>query len=471
MSAALTQCWTVNETTPLGNVRTSWQLTSDGLDVRSDASTGADSETLRWDAIAEAATAVVELPAHKGGPDMARWMPGRPEWLLISRSDGGRSFMRALPDSSERDAIIQALRERLGGRWVGERLPLQSAQKRLRISTRGDGLRYAAIIASVLALLLLFVMVAGIVGSLLYLPALFAFGAWLFRRGLTGLRDALHIAHTPTAKASSAAMGLVELEGRAVAEQPSPAAVSGRPSVWWDVDVEAWYRERRGKSRWRQVMARHGGNAGLVLEDATGRVPVWLRNADLLLEVHTWESGKDALPPGGVALLEGTGFAWNGGTRLRVHERRMEAGGPLYVLGTLDEARQLSVAGDERGFARLVRRIRTGEWRTAVVRATPMPLRGPVTVVIGYLGLLSAVGSGGGREHRLQDAPPPALAPEAVLVWKGRQGRGFIVSDRRETGALAHLRKRSLGLIGGGVAVLCFGLYEAIQLFSDGGPS
>jgi len=61
--------------------------------------------------------------------------------------------------------------------------------------------------------------------------------------------------------------------------------------------------------------------------------------------------------------------------------------------------------------------------------------------------------------------------PEAVLVWKGRQGRGFIVSDRRETGALAHLRKRSLGLIAGGVAVLCFGLYEVIQLFSDGGPS
>ena len=281
-------------------------------------------ETLRWDAIAEAATAVVELPAQKSGPDMVGWMPGRMEWLLISRSDGGRSFMRPLPGSDARDAIVAALREQLGSRWAGERLPLQSAQKRFRIARRGDGLKYAAILASVLALLLLVVMVALVVGSVLYLPAMFALGAWMFHRGLAGLRDALHIANTPTAKVSSAAMGLVELEGRAVAEQPSPAAVSDRPSVWWDVDVEAWYRERRGKGRWRQVMARHGGTAGLMLEDATGRVPVWLRDADLLLQVHTWESGKDVLPPGGVALLEGTGFAWSGGSRLRVHERRME---------------------------------------------------------------------------------------------------------------------------------------------------
>jgi len=471
MSATLTPCWTFNQPTPVGNVRTSWQLTSDGLDVRSDPSIGAN-EMLHWDTIAEAATAVLDLPAGKGGPDIAHSMIGRMEWLLVSRSDGRRPFMRPLPGSDARDAIVAALRERLGSRWVGERMPLQSAQKQLGISTRGDGLKYAAMIASILALLLLVVVLAAVVVGVLYLPAVFVLGAWLFRKGLLGLRDALQAANTPTARASSAAMGLVELEGRALTEQPSPAPVTGRQSVWWDVGVEAWYRERRGKGgRWRQVMARHGGNGGLVLEDTTGRVPLWLRDADLLLQVHTWESGKDALPPGGVALLEGTGFAWNGGSRLRVHERRMEAGGPVYVLGTLDEARHLSVAGDERGLARLVRTLRTGEWRAAVVRATPESLRGQVMVVIGYIGLLSSLGRAGGRTRGLQDASPPMLAPDAVLVWKGHAGRAFIVSDQRETGALGHLRKRSLWFIGGGVAVLCYGLYEVIQLFSDRGPS
>ena len=92
-------------------------------------------------------------------------------------------------------------------------------------------------------------------------------------------------------------------------------------------------------------------------------------------------------------------------------------------------------------------------------------------VVIAYLGLLTAVGRGGAREQRLQDAPPPTLAPDAVVVWKGRQGRGFIVSDQRESGARKHLRKNSLWLIAGGVAVLCFGLHEVIEVLTDGGSS
>jgi hypothetical protein len=452
-------------------VRTVWQLTAEGLDVQSDAA-GVGPETLRWDAIAEAATAVIDLPPRNGGRDLVNWMPDRLEWLLISRSDGGRSFMRALPGSSERDSIVGAVRRELGSRWVGERLPLQSAQKRFGIASSGSGLTYAGMMLSIFALLFLVVVLIAIVGSVLYLPAVFGLGAWLFHKGLIGLRDALHIANTPTAKVSSAAMGLVELDGRAITGVPSEAAISGCSSVWWDVDVEAWYRGGRGKGgRWRPVLSRHGGRGDLVLEDATGRIPIWLRDADVLLHDHIWESGKDALPPRGIALLDGTGFDWNGKTRLRVHERRMEAGGSLYVLGTIDEARNLSLAGDDRGLARLIRILRTGEWRTSVVRATPLPLRGQMTVVIGYLGLLAGVGRGRGRENGLQDSPPPALAPDAVLVWKGRQGRGFIVSDERENGARIHLRKRSLWVIASGVAVLCFGLHEVIQLLTDGGSS
>jgi hypothetical protein len=471
MPAANPQSWTVTQATPLGDVRTSWELTPEGLRLRSDAPMGADSQPLRWDAIAEAATAVVDLPAQKGGPDMVSWMPSRMEWLLVSRSDGGRSLMHPLPASDVRNGIVAALRERLGNRWVGEQLPLQSAQKRFRISARGDGLKLAAIIGSAFVLLILLLMATAIVGSVLYLPALFASGAWVFRNGLLGLRDALQSANTPTTQVSSAAMGLVELAGRATPEQPSPAGVSGCPSVWWDVGVDVWYQRRgRGGGHWRQVMARHGGNGALTLEDATGRVPVWLRDADLLLTVHTWETGKDALPARGVALLDGTAFAWHGSTRLRVRERRMEAGGSLYLLGTLDEAHRLPAAGEERGIARLRRAMGTGEWRMAVTRATPELLRPPVTVMIGYLGLLAGVGSGGARTQRLEDSPPPKLAPDAVVVWKGRAGRAFIVSDQLERGALSDLRKRSLWWIGGGVALLCYALYELIKLLNGGSP-
>ena len=65
---------------------------------------------------------------------------------------------------------------------------------------------------------------------------------------------------------------------------------------------------------------------------------------------HTWENGKDVLPAAGVALLKRTDFSWGSTRRVRVRERRMEADGLLYVLGTLDEARHLTASGRRKGF-------------------------------------------------------------------------------------------------------------------------
>jgi hypothetical protein len=407
---------------------------------------------------------VVDLPADKGGPDMVRWMPGKLEWLLVSRTDGKRGFIQRLPSATqERDALIAAVHQRLGSRWIGERLPLRpDLQKRFNISASGDGMRLALLIGSVLALLIVFLLLFG----LLLLPAAFVLGGWAFRKGLIGLRDALHVANTPTAKVSSAAMGLVELEGRAVTDSPTHAGVSGAPCVWWDVSVEAWYSERGKSGSWKQVMARHGGQVDtLLIEDDTGRVPVWLRDADLLLRDHTWEKGKDALPPRGVALLTGTAFSWNGSGRLRVRERRMEVGSPVYVLGTLDEAHRLPKPGSEVGLKRLVRLVRTGEWRKALVHAMPGPLRAPMLVAISYVEMLTSIGHGGERARRLEDAAPPQLEPHAVVVWKGRSGGPLAIADQRESEALSQLRKRSLWFLGGGIVVLCWALYQFVDLF------
>jgi hypothetical protein len=466
MPASLAQRWTFTQPSPLGDVSSSYELSSEGLQFRCDAPLGKDSQLLRWSAIVEAATAVVDLPAGKGGPDMPRWMPGRLEWLLVSTTgSNARAFMRPLPVDDARDAIVKEMRERLGSRWVGERLPLQAAQKRFRISEGGDTLKVVGLLISVLAALIVLLLLITLVSAVCLLPAGFLLGGWCFRRGLTGLRDALQMKNTPTAKVSSAAMGRVELEGRAITARPTAAGVSGRPSVWWDAAVDVW-SDDRDDGGWNQVMARHGGSTNmLMIEDETGRMPVWLRDADLLLQEHTWESGKHVLPERGVALLEGTAFAWGGGTRLRVRETRMEAHGPVYVYGTLDEARHLPAAGDERGLARLKRSLRTGTWRNALLRWLPALVRAPVAIAISYLEMLFAVGRGGERTHRPEDDAPPALAPSAVLVWKGHTGHSLIVSDRRETEAIAQLRKRSLWSVAIGAAILCYCLHELINLF------
>lgn len=88
------------------------------------------------------------------------------------------------------------------------------------------------------------------------------------------------MANTPNTKVASAAVGLVELHGRAVTSEPLPVAISGRPCVWWDVTVSLWYEDSDRNHQWRQVAARYGGRIDVIeLEDDTGRVRVWLEGA------------------------------------------------------------------------------------------------------------------------------------------------------------------------------------------------
>ena len=318
----------------------------------------------------------------------------------------------------------------------------------------GNGLKLALAIGTAFVLIIVFVVLLGFV----LFPALIAAGFWVFRKGIIGLRHALDVANTPTAKVSSAAMGLVELEGRAVTQRPTPAVVTGVPCVWWNLEVEVWQKSNSGQHRgseWVQVMARSGGQADtLWLEDDTGRMPVWLRDADLLLSEDVWEKGKDELPPGGIQLLSGSEFDWHGTKRVRVREQRMEANGHVYVLGTLDEAHRLKNTGDERTFERWARLVRSGEWRQKLLDALPAFLRGPMFVAISLLELLSGAGA------IKQDVPPPNLESTAVVIWKGRAGGPLIVSNQRQTAAASQLRTRSLWYIAGGIAILCWILYE-----------
>ena len=458
--------WTFSTPTPLGQTRASYEVGDTALQFESDDLLGGGSESVRWDSVREGGTAAMAGMGGRGAPDLARWVPAQIEWLTLSRAGAGdKAFMRALPQGPDRDAIVAAVQARLGSRWIGERLPLQDAKRRLGISSNEwSTLKVAGIVVAVLALLVvLLLLLLVLLHPVFLVPAGFLLGAWAFRRGLSGLRDGIAVANTPTAKARSAAMGLVELEGRAVTAHPSAAAVTGRPCVWWDATVYLWYEDSDRNGNWRQVAARHGGTIdGVDLEDDSGRVPIWLKDADLLLDTRTWESGKDALPAQGIALLDELGFPWTGDQRIRVSEQCLEANATMYVLGTLDERRSLPEPGQEGGLERMTNLLRTGEWRRALVGAVPAPARVVVAVLIGFLDMLTQIGRGGERVK--QAAALPAVAPDAAVVWKGRSGHPFLVSSGPEHGALPALRKRSLLLCGVGAAVLCYTLYELVEL-------
>lgn len=467
-AAADTLRWTFTVPTPLGDTHSSYEISEGALHFESDDVLGGGSETLRWDSIREGGTADMQGMGGRGGPDLPRWVPARMEWLTLSRTaGGGEAFMRVLPQGPDRDALVAKVRERLGERWIGERVPLKEAQKRLGIvSPEWSTLKVVglviAVLASLVALLMLLIL---LLHPVITIPAGFVAGGWLVRRGLDGHRDSITWAATPTAKAGSAAPGLVELSGRAVTAHPSAAAITGRPCVWWDVAIHLWYQDGDASGEWRQVAARYGGSIDVVeFEDDSGRLPVWLKDAELLLTARTWESGRDALPAPGVALLDEIGFPWGGNTRIRVSEQGLEADAALYVLGTVDERRNLPAPSRARGLDRVVYLLRTGKWRRALVGAVPAPARVVVAVLIGYVDMFTRIGLGGERVQRADAALAPSIAPTARLVWKGRSGRPFLISNRPERERLASLRERSLLLGGIGVAILCYTLYQFIAL-------
>lgn len=459
--------WTFTVPTVLGDARSTFEIGDDALHFESDDPLGGGSDSLRWDSIREGATAAMPGMGGPGAPDFPAWVPSKIEWLLLSRVAGaGEPFMRVLPQGDDRDAIVAALQTRLASRWIGARLPLKDAHARLGIvSNEWSTLKVAGVVVAVLILLALLIVLLGLLlHPVISVPAGIALGAWLIRKGLIGLRNARVAAGTATAQVARAAVGLVALKGRASVGATTPAGITGRPCAWWDVTVNAWYNNSGRVGEWQQLASRAGGTIDLVaIDDGNGPIPVWLNGAQLLMKTRTWDSTTDALPGHGVAFLGSLGFPWSPQRRLRVTESGLEVNAPLYVLGTMDERRNVALPPPPTGLQRVVETMRSGAWRLALVRAVPAPARVVVAVVIGYVDMMVNLGYGKGRVRHAGQAVVPDLAPTARLLWQGGADDPFVVSDRPEQDVLAGLRKRSTWLLGAGVAVLCLTLYWLVE--------
>ncbi len=469
-----THRWTFTTPTPLGDTVSTYEVNDDALRYESNDPFGAGVEVWPWRSVAQGATAAMAGMGGKGGPQMAHWVPEQLEWLLLSRSAtapaSGKPFMRVLPQGPDRDAIVNALQTHLGPRWLGQGLPLKDVQAQMNIAPGGmDTLKVVGIIAgAMVGLVLLIVLLGLLLHPIITVPVGVVVGAWLVRTGLQGMNEGQALAAHVMSKIGSAALGLVKFEGRAVAANPSPAGITGRPSVGWDVAVYLWYEgDNDNSGEWQQVAARHGGSMDVVtLEDDSGSVPIWLKDAQLLLQNQSWDSQKDALPPRGVALMEELGFPWSGHRNIRVTEQCIAANVTLCVLGTLSERRNLPLPGQETVFQRCQRLWDTGEWRIALVRAMPAPTRQVVAVVIAYVDMMSKLGRGGARVKTAAASAPPALAATARLVWKGQGGRPFLVSNQPERAALAAWHRRQQIRVGLGVALWLFTLWQLFEVFT-----
>ena len=107
------------------------------------------------------------------------------------------------------------------------------------------------------------------------------FGLYSFFKGLRIYREYRVIEDTPEMPVRSIAMGLVAVRGRAVGEPPVTSPISRTPCYFYKVEIEKWQsNSRSGGGTWHHYAAGTGGGE-FYLEDATGKVLVDARQAEL----------------------------------------------------------------------------------------------------------------------------------------------------------------------------------------------
>jgi hypothetical protein len=165
-------------------------------------------------------------------------------------------------------------------------------------------------------------------------------GVVLFFRGFRMLQYKRLILNTPFSKIRSASIGLVEVSGMPTGPQAISAAITGDLCYYYR--VKAWQWVESGKDhKWEQVLD-ESLSVPFFLDDSTGKVLVNPQGAELDVhrnftdELQTSSFGKGSIIPENIrkfVALRGLLSA----DKIRLEERIIKPGYPLFVFGTLGE--------------------------------------------------------------------------------------------------------------------------------------
>ncbi len=165
-------------------------------------------------------------------------------------------------------------------------------------------------------------------------------GVVLFFRGFRMLQYKRLILNTPFSKIRSASIGLVEMSGMPTGPQTISAAITGDPCYYYRVRAWQWVESGKGH-KWEQVLD-ESLSVPFFLDDSTGKVLVNPQGAELDVhrnftdELQTSSFGKGSIIPENIrkfVALRGLLSA----DKIRLEERIIKPGYPLFVFGTLGE--------------------------------------------------------------------------------------------------------------------------------------
>src|SRR5450755_959233 len=145
---------------------------------------------------------------------------------------------------------------------------------------------------------------------------------------------------TPTSKIRSAALGLVEINGKAAGPYTLPAPITGKPCFLYHTAV---WQQREGKQEEWEEIADETLHLPFFIDDSTGQLLIEPLGADLDLrreyreeyDSSFFSSGLDNVPPRVSVFLAHHSIIPD--RSVRVEERLIKPEDALFVAGTLTE--------------------------------------------------------------------------------------------------------------------------------------
>lgn len=258
-----------------------------------------------------------------------------------------------------------------------------------------------------------------------------AAGPVAFVAGFHAMRMRRLIEETPTSKIRSMAMGRVELVGHVEPRSRVIAPFSGRPCVWWEVEVQTGAASRDGRqTRWNTVHRNHSGHP-FYLRDETGVALVYPQGAQVRLPWGVSEETRGlGVPDPYGEYMKANGLAlgkiWALGP-MRFRERSLESGTAVYVLGrATPRAQSMTVSWDEEA--------------------------------------LEATGTDAVGATRVRNDD----AQVAGVVRRGEQDPAFLVSLQSEKTMAFEYGLKAFGGLAGGPALGLFGAWCLVELARTG---
>lgn len=204
-------------------------------------------------------------------------------------------------------------------------------------------------------------------------------GLYWFVRSFHDRRVQRLIEDTPTAKIRSMAMGMVEVNGVATSRSTTLAPFSGRPCVYWEVDIATRSASKR-RSTWSIVHRNQSGNP-FFLSDGTGAALVYPRGAECRLPFGVEEvtGGLFGLPECYAEYMKrerlGMSAMWRLGP-MRFRERTLDEGQALYLLGRAHPRSQATSIAEPDEVA--MRATGTEDLRAARIASLDREVRGVI---------------------------------------------------------------------------------------------